>query len=952
MKKSVGFAMVEKGKAAKIFIDPEGKDYNGLSLVAASFAGDIELVTGVSPEVTTDAGSLSGTAIIAGSVGNNSLIDAMVSEGRIDVSAIQNKRETYRIQVVENPVEGLDKAVVVVGSDKRGTIYGLYHISELIGVSPWVYWGDVKPKKQPGLVLSPKILNFTSKEPSIKYRGFFLNDEWPSLGIWVMNTFGDFNEEFYDKVFQLLLRLKGNFMWPAMWTAIFSEDGKSSNIASVKLAHAYGIVMGTSHHEPMFRAGEEWQKIYRKYGTSNEWSFRQNGKAITRFWEDGVIRNKGYESLITLGMRGERDSVLGGSVQENIELLKSIITTQKEILKKHGLSDAPQVLTLYKEVEQFWYGTETVPGLKDWDVLSDVTIMLAEDNFGNIRTLPAPDERERKAGWGMYYHVDYHGGPVSYEWVNTTPIEKIWEQMSMVYDYGVRDVWVLNVGDLKPMELPVSYFLDMAYDFDTWGTGGINRTKEYMKRWTRQQFGNVAGKDTLEGIAEVLSGYMRLNGIRKPEVLTPATYSNINYNEAQRMLAKAINLENAAKKYYELMPEEYRDSYYQLIYYPAVATANINKMQIYAGLNRRYYCFGSILANKYAVFVKEAIAADEEMQRYYNETMSGGKWRGIMSSPHIGYVNWNADGWQYPEVRYVTPGTGASMIVDVEGSEERYSSGTANLPLFTNLLKESYSITISNSGDTAFDYTAETSADWIKIDHNKGSIRHGKTIRVTVDWKKLSKLSDGVITIKGAGQTVSVKVTAEVTDTESLPDMTFVGKNNVISIEAEHTCSSVAKSGVRWKLIENYGCTLSALKMYPTTVFFEKAEEAPYLEYRIYVDKAGEYTLTVYTAPSNNLYNNSRLRYGVSFDGTAPVTVDSLPSDYASGDYNNKAWCIGVLENIRISAVKHKLKKGLHTLRFYGVDAGLVLQKLVLSLEPLPVSCLGPEESYFKRDSL
>jgi hypothetical protein len=949
MNKSVGFAMVEKGNAAKIYVDMKGKDYDGLSLVAASFADDIETVTGIRPEVTANAGSLSGTAVIAGSVGNNSLIDAMITEGRIDISDIKNKRETYRMQVVLNPFKGLDKALVVVGSDKRGTIYGLYHISELIGVSPWVYWGDVKPEKRAELVLPEDRLNFTSKEPSVKYRGIFLNDEWPSLGSWVMNTFGDFNEEFYDKVFQLVLRLKGNFMWPAMWDSIFSENGKSSNNANLKLANAYGIVMGTSHHEPMFRAGEEWQKFYRKYGTSNEWNFRNNGEAITLFWEDGVIRNKGYESLITLGMRGERDSTLGGDIQENIELLKSIITTQKEILKKHGLADAPQVLTLYKEVEQFWYGTKTVPGLKDWDVLSDVTIMLAEDNFGNTRTLPTPLERDRKAGWGMYYHVDYHGGPVSYEWVNTTPIEKIWEQMSMVYDYGVRDIWIINVGDLKPMELPMSYFLNLAYDFDTWGTEGINRTREYVKQWTGQQFGNASDKDTLEGIAEVLSGYTRLSGICKPEVLTSTTYSNINYNEAQRMLDKAIDIENAARKYYRLMPEEYRDSYYQLVYYPAVATANINKMQIYAGLNQRYHNLGSVLANKFATYVEEAIEADEEMQRYYNETMSGGKWRGIMSSVHIGYVSWNADGWRYPQVCYVTPHKGASMIVDVEGTEEGYSSGTADLPLFTNLLKERYSITISNGGDTAFDYTAETSADWIKIDHYKGSIRTGKKISVSVDWQKLLKSSMGDITIKGAGQTVKVRVTAEVTDTESFPHMTFVGKNNVISIEAEHTFNSVAKSGVRWKVIENYGRTLSALKMYPTTAFFEKAEAAPYLEYMVYLAKSGEYTLTVYTAPSNNLFNDGRLRYGVSFDAMPPVIADSLPPDYISGDCNNEPWCTGVLNNIHISTTKHILKKGLHILRFHGVDAGLVLQKLVLSAEPLPASYLGPEESYFKR---
>lgn len=944
-----GFAIAGNGAASQIYIDPKGRDHEGLDLVARSFANDVEMVAGIMPEVVTDAGRLNGTVLIAGSIGNNDLIDSLIAKGRIDISALKDKWETFLIRVVENPVPGVEKAVVVVGSDKRGAVYGIFHISELIGVSPWVYWGDVAPKKTPVINISESDLNYTSKEPSVKYRGIFLNDEWPSLGSWVMNKFGDFNEEFYDKVFILILRLKGNFMWPAMWRAIFSEDGKSCNIANAKLADAYGIVMGTSHHEPLFRSGEEWQKIYKNYGISNEWSFSHNGKAITRFWENGVKRNRDFESLITLGMRGERDSVLGGSIRENIDLLKSIIVTQKELLKKHGLADVPQVLTIYKEVEKFWYGTDEAAGLREWDVLDDVTIMLAEDNFGNTRTLPTEAERNREAGWGMYYHFDYHGGPVSYEWINTTPIEKVWEQMSMVYDYGVRNVWVVNVGDLKPQELPISYFLDLAYDFEKWGTDGINKTKEYTRKWTEQQFGNAADKDALDGIAKLLSDYTRLNGKRRPEVLSAETYSCINHNEACRVLQQAIELENAAKKYYDMMPAEYRDAYYQLVYYPAAASANIVKMQIYAGFNKRYYKLGSVLANRYAVLVEDAIQADEEMQSYYNDVMSSGKWQGIMSSAHIGYVNWNAEGWHYPEISYIKPVTGASMVVDVEGTEKGYTSGKAKLPVFTDLLKESHSITVSNKGNTGFDYTAEAEADWIRLNKCRGHVRNAKTIKVSIDWASVGKSSKGIITIKGAGRTVKVAVTAELADTGKLPEMTFVGKENVISIEAGHFFNRGDKSEAAWKVIENYGRSLSSVKMYPTTVSFKKVEDGPYLDYRVFVGTEAEYTLTAYFAPSNNLSKSSRLRYGISFDGAAPVIADSLPGDFVAGDYNNYPWCKGVLDNIHIAATSYKLTKGLHVLRFHGLDAGLVLQKLVLSKDPLLVSYFGPEESYYTK---
>lgn len=938
------------GKVAAMYIDLKGKDYNGLKLVANSFAEDINLVTGVIPEVVTAVEGLKETIVVAGSIGNNDIIDSLISKGIIDVSSIKEKRECYKIQVVEKPAEGVDKAIVIVGSDKRGTTYGIYRISELIGVSPWVYFGDVVPTKKSELILSEKELNFTSKEPSVKYRGFFLNDEWPCLGSWVTGTFGDFNEEFYDKVFQLILRLKGNFMWPAMWSAVFSEDGKSHTLANAELADAYGIVMGTSHHEPMFRQGEEWRQIHHQYGENGAWDFSSNAEAITKFWEDGLKRNKGLESLITIGMRGEQDSELKGSEEENIELLKNIIITQKRLLKEQGLEDAPQVLTIYKEVERYWYGTDKAEGLRTWDVLNDVTIMLADDNFANIRTLPTERERNREAGFGMYYHFDYHGGPNSYEWVNTTPLEKVWEQMSMTYDYGVRDIWIVNIGDLKPMEFPVSYFLDLAYDFETWGINGRNKTKDYTKKWAMQQFKNAGGEDVIEGIESVLTGYTKMSGCRKPEVTYTSTYSYTNYNEAQRVLKKAIDLENIAKKYYKQMPETFKDAYYQLVYYPAVASANVVKMQIYAGLNNLYYKRRSVLANSYAEVVEECKVKDIDMQNYYNDIMSNGKWKGMMSSPHIGYTQWSPDNWKYPEINNIYPQKGSIMIVDVQGVEEIYSSGIATMPVFTNLGKESYSITISNGGDTEFDYKVETSADWIKVDDMKGSISRGKTIKVLIDWIKVSETLSGFITVYGAGEIVKVNVTAEVIDTVGLPNMTFVEANEVVSIEAEHAANNVAKSNTEWKVLKNYGRTLSSVKMFPTTVSFEKPEDAPYLEYLLKVNEDAEYTLTTYVAPTNNLYEKSRLKYAVAFDGETPTIADALPKDFIAGSYVNDIWCDAVLNNIHITTTVHKLTKGMHKLRFYGLDAGLVLQKLVLSKGKLKASFFGPEESFYAKD--
>ncbi|MHA6529507.1 glycosyl hydrolase 115 family protein [Paenibacillus sp. BAC0078] len=939
--------LVKQGKAAKLYLDPKGEDYDGLRRVAGSFAADVQLVTGALPELFTHIEALDGTVIIAGSIGSNEIIDSLIAEGVLDVSSIQGKRECYRIQLIGRPIAGVDQALVIAGSDKRGTIYGIYSISEMIGVSPWVYWGDVTPEKKPLLTLSASQLNITSKEPSVKYRGIFLNDDWPSLGSWVTQAFGDFNEEFYDKVFELILRLKGNYLWPAMWSAEFSLNGKSSPIANARHAEEYGIIMGTSHHEPLFRAGSEWQKVYQQYGSSNLWDFARNKQAITAFWEDGIKRNKDFHNLITLGMRGEEDSALEGSHRENIELLKDIILTQKELLKKYNLDQAPQILAVYKEVEKYWYGTAEVEGLKDWDVLDDVTILLADDNFGNLRKIPAGREQQRSAGWGMYYHFDYHGGPHSYEWVNTIPLEKIWEQMSMAFDYGIRDVWIVNVGDLKPMELPIAYFLDLAYDFDAWGTEAINRTAEYTKRWVKQQFGPSLEAETIEGIAQLLSDYTRMNGRRKPEIISPATFSPVHDHEAQRVLQQALEIENAADKFYTLIPESHKDAYFQLVYYPAVASANVVKMHIYAGLSSLYAKRGSVLANTYAKLENEAIERDKELERVYNTGISGGKWQGMMSSPHVGYVNWDAKGWKYPQASTIIPAKCPQMIIAVEGTEQAYVSGTASLPVFTNLQQETYDITISNGGAAGFEYQVECSADWIRLENTKGWLDTGETIQVTVDWEKTAGTSSGEITFSGAGETVKVTAAVEWTDIQNVPPMTFIEAHDVVSMEAEHALCRVSKSGVEWKIIGNYGRSLSSVKMYPHDASFGQPEHAPYLEYRILVHRDGDYSLTAYIAPTNHLSPVSGLKYAAGFDSETPVIVDALPADYEGGNHDNEPWCRAVMDNIHTVTTRHPLAKGMHTLRFYGLDAGLVLQKLVLSALPLPYSYLGPQESFY-----
>ncbi|MCM3633358.1 glycosyl hydrolase 115 family protein [Paenibacillus camelliae] len=940
--------LVHNGKAAPIYIDASGQDGSGLKLVAQSLASDIELVTGVLPTVVTEqAETACDMAIVAGTIGSSKLIDELVAKGKLELSSLKHKRESFQIQVIEQPFDNVAQAIVIVGSEKRGTFYGLYHISSLIGVSPWVYWGDVQPAKSSEISIPASKLSYTSKEPSIKYRGFFLNDEWPSLGSWAMNQFGGFNEEMYKPIFELVLRLKGNFMWPAMWSAVFSENGKSYPLANAELADAYGIVMGTSHHEPLFRAGEEWQHIYKQYSESNDWDFEVNREAITRFWEDGVIRNKHLESIITLGMRGERDSELGGTLEQNINRLKDIIMTQKSLLKKHGLEHAPQALVVYKEVEEFWHGSDTIPGLKHWDVLNDVTIMLSDDNFGNMRTLPVDEDRNRPSGWGIYYHFDYHGGPRSYEWVNTTPLEKVWEQMTMAFEYGIRDIWIVNVGDLKPNELPISYFMELAYNFEELGTGQYNKTQPFIRQWAKQQFGHVVSDETVEDIAQLLNDYTRMNGKRKPEVIYPDTYSFTEYKEAERMLEEALEIERKADAVAKQIPASHQDAYYQLVYYPAVASATVKKMNLYAGWNQLYSNqeHPSQLANTYAALTEQAIKRDQELEQYYNETMSGGKWRGMMSSPHVGYVNWNADGWHYPEVTSVQPQQEqAKLIVHAEG---RIVMEQGALRPFYDLMPESKNLTISNGGVESFEYKVSTNQDWIVCEPAIGHVTTGESIEVSIDWAKLRTSGSGSLSISGAGQTVQITISAQLVDRSELPQETFIETAGVIAIEAEHTSARVAAPHTEWQVIEQYGRSLSSLKLLPSTASFKQVTDAPYVEYRIYAAEDAQYELTTVLAPSNPLSVESRLRYAVAFDEQEPVVVDTVSEHYTPG--KTRDWEQAVLNNAHLKTTAHQLTKGAHTLRIYHLDAGIVLQKLVLSRGSLPYSYFGPQESYFHK---
>ena len=940
------FELVKEGRAAGIYVDVDAPDYAGLYHVAEKIRADVLSVTGAAPaleeRLTED------YQIVAGTLGRSPMLDKMAAEDGLDLSAIQGRRESYALRLI-------GKKLVVAGTETVATLHGLYHISEAIGVSPWTYWADARPGRKTEIVFDDSIV-FTSREPSVRFRGFFMNDEWPSLGNFVMNTFGDFNAKFYDRVFDLLLRLKGNYFWPAMWSASFSLDGGDGDaLANVKLATSLGITIGYSHHEPLMRSSEEWDKVKtdtNNVGYGKDWNYYTNGQGLYRYWEDGVERNKNYKHMITIGMRGERDTTMlpeGSSVQENVELLRQIITDQNRILKEKGCDGMPKMLALYKEVEEYYYGGDGVKGLKDWDGLEDTTLLLSDDNFGNVRTLPTEETRNRRAGWGLYYHFDYHGAPVSYEWVNSTPLPKIWEQLTMAYEYGIRDLWIVNVGDIRPQELPLSYYMALAYDYDSLGIDHPNETDAFLRKWVAQQFGGyLEDEEVQEEITAVLKAYTRMHGNRRPEVTRPETYHVTHYGEADYMIRLCRRIKRMADDIDDKIPEECRDAFFGLVYYPAVAGANVQLMNLYAAKNKFYAENGVSAAADYAAKVEKCIAYDKELTDYYNEKMAGGKWKGMMMSAHVCFEHWNDEGWHYPEVTQTVPAADDRMFVLAENGDSFVSGGTVILPEFTSVGKETWRIQVANAGAGPLEAKVSWDSPAVQIEQCLAPVTSVRVYAVSMDWSQITENSEFSIRVAAAGSEVTVKARAVCVDEASLSPMTFVERDGVTAIEAGHYAADWERDGYRWRCLEEYGKTVSSLKIYPLERNFDEIGIAPAVEYRVLIREGGDYTLRVITAPTNNLEDGRNMRYAVSFDGSRPEPVKTIPDEHyniGGGHGHERDWGEGVLNNCHYGESGVSLAPGTHTITIYGVEAGLVLQKLVLYKGGLPESYFGPSEN-------
>ncbi len=909
--------------AAKLYVD--AADYPGVVRAVHDLQEDIFRVSACNAQLNEDGRSLSGDVVIIGTIGKSSMIDRLIRERKIDVSQIRGKWESTLIQVVQRPLPGVARGLIIAGSDKRGTIYGIYDLSEQIGVSPWYWWADVPVAHKDSLYI--KAGRWVEGEPAVKYRGIFLNDEAPALSGWAKEKFGGLNHQFYEKVFELLLRLKANFLWPAMWDNAFNEDDP----LNPKLADEYGIVMGTSHHEPMLRAQQEWKR----HGTG-PWDYTTNAKTLDSFWEEGIERNKNYESAITLGMRGDGDMPM--AEKDDIALLEKIVADQRDIIARHRtptLASDPQVWALYKEVQGYYEKGMRVP--------DDVTLLWCDDNWGNIRRLPTAEERKRSGGAGIYYHFDYVGGPRSYKWLNTNSITKVWEQMNLAQAYGANRIWVVNVGDLKPMEFPIEFFLNFARNPERWGKDNL---QEFTRLWAEREFGPESAAE----IADIVSKYTQYNARRKPEQLEPDTFSLVNYREADRVYSDWKTLAERAEKVDQQLSEDKRDAFFELVLYPVKASAIVNELYITVGRNHLYAAQGRVEANDLFAQAQALFAADATLSAEYNHQLAHGKWNHMMDQTHIGYTFWNEPPLNaMPAVTRVQPASGARMAVAVEGSPFAGSSGITPqaLPVFDVFNRQTQYIDVFNRGTEPFEFTASADQPWVKLSETQGTVSEVKRIHVSIDWATMQEgTSTGIITIaQKNGAIVLVQVKAF---NPPLPKVEFlqgfVQANGYVSIEAEHFTGQIAEGNAHWDKIPGFGETLSGMEVFPvTTPSVEPPQSAPVLEYKMYLFEGGKFNVEAVLAPTLNFVPGRGLRYAISFDDQQPQVVDALEHS------SEKDWEKAVSDGVRkVTSTLDAGGPGYHTLKFRMVDAGVVLEKLIISQGPLPPSYLGPPESYHR----
>lgn len=943
-KTAVTFPLLDNNLIPPFYYD--ASDAKVVQLSAAAFAEDMHLVAGKKPTLTTATTITSQFAIVAGTIGQSKIIDEFIKQRLIDVSSIETKWECFSMQIVKGnsklkdsraPLAGVGGLLIIAGSDPRGTAYGIFHLSRLMGISPWVWWADAIPQKRKQLFVSG---NYTSSTPSVKYRGIFINDEDWGLQPWAAKTFepetGDIGPKTYAKVFELLLRLRANLIWPAMHPstkAFFTISGNA------KVAEDYAIVIGSSHAEPMLRNNVgEWDEK-----TMGHFNYISNKETVYKYWEDRVKESSGINAMYSMGMRGVHDSKMEGvkDAKEAVLLLDTIFTDQRNLLTKYVNKDIkaiPQVFTAYKEVLDIYDN-----GLKLPD---DITLAWPDDNYGYIQRLNNEEEKKRPGGSGIYYHASYWGRPHDYLWISTTHPALIQEEMKKAYENGSNRLWVLNVGDIKPLEYNIEFFMDMAYNANPFKNSSY--PKQHLFQWASSLF----GKERAQPIQSVLWDYYQLAFERRPEFMgwsqteptTKTNYTTFNHfdygDEAQKRIDRYQSLENKVKNLRKQVQAKDAAAFYQLVYYPVRVASLMNKKFLYRDKSYFYAKQNRLSATDYARLSIAAFDTIVMETEYFNDQLSGGKWKHILSmkprnlpvylTPELpAVITDKSAGWSLAPEGHI--GGGASFVSQKNGFE---------LPVFDPLNKEQYFIDLFLTDSIPIDWTATASAVWIKLSATKGTLSDvtGKKqirIYVSVDWNKVPQEANftGDIQFKRAERNYSVIVKGENNNLSNFKG--FVENNGYLSIQASHYSKNVTSAYGNWELLPGLGYAGESLQsqavlqakmeLINDTAWIRK--NSSYAAYDFYTFSSGNADLTVFSLPTHPLNNQYSMRYAVAVDDGPLQVIDFRTFG------RSEEWKQNVLRNRAEKKVTLPfLDKGKHQLRIYIIDPGVILDAILIDL--------------------
>lgn len=937
-----GFDLVANGDAPTIYVD--AGDAPVVGIAARAFAQDVERVSGVRPKVSEEAPK-GWLAILAGTIGGSPLIDRLIAERKVAVDRVSGQSEAYTIALVEKPMPGVDRALVIAGADRRGTAFGIFKLSERIGVSPWVWWADVAPTKRSSLKLGAETI--VQGSPSVRYRGIFINDEDWSIRPWATkhDPSGDIGPAMHARIFELLLRLRANYLWPAMHKVTSAFNQVAGN---AEMADRYAIVMGASHAEPMLRNNvAEWN-----FEQRGEYNYYKNGPQVLDYWRTRVKANNRYENVYTVGMRGIHDSaVVSGKEVDGVKLLEKVVSDQRGLFKEVGKdpTTVPQVFVPYKEVLDVYRKNMKVP--------DDVTLGWVDDNYGYIRQLSTKAEQKRSGGGGVYYHISYWGVPNDYLWLDSTPPALIGEQMGKAYATNSRRLWVVNVGDIKPGEKGLSYFMDLAYDFD--GTSKLGQ-QGWLKRWATTNF----GPEQSDAIAALLGDYYRLNFARKPEHMgwndaetapRPTQFSPVAYgDEAGIRTAQYKALDARAEAIAAKLPKEKRDGFFHLVTYPVRGSAMMNVKMLDADRSFLYAYQGRASANLYADSAAAAYRAIKQATETYN-AVGDGKWAAFMhdepryqsvfNMPPVGRVRPLAEPGLGVAVEHAIDAWTQRPIDTFEAAEtalrvERWrTKGVAGdrLPVFERATDQRHFIDAFNIGTGKLDIGAEASAPWIRIDR-EAMPGGDQRLWVSIDWAKVpGQTATGSVTVSGAGASRSIAITAH---NVAAPAGMLVEDNRIVAFNASRYTSLRPVAGLGWQRMPDLGRSGHAIASSVDLASATDPAKAPYAEYRFRTTSTGAAKLRTTLLPGFALNPETKLRYAISIDGGPLQTVDAEAK---------RDWSDGVERNAITSVTDWTIAKpGDHVLRVYALDPAVVLDSLVIDFGGLATAYMAPPDTVAK----